>query len=104
MYYAFDTAEALDEARKLEEEQGKTFIYNHTNREKLDTSVSDFCKRIANGEHYVIRFKTPVNETLHLHDIIRGDVKFETNLLDDKVLFKSDGMPTYHLANIVMII
>jgi hypothetical protein len=47
MYYAFDTAEALDEARKLEEEQGKTFIYNHTNREKLDTSVSDFCKRIA---------------------------------------------------------
>jgi glutamyl-tRNA synthetase len=58
-------------------------------------------KRIANGEEYVIRFKTPVDETLHLHDIIRGEVKFETNLLDDKVLFKSDGMPTYHLANIV---
>jgi glutamyl-tRNA synthetase len=49
----------------------------------------------------VIRFKTPVNETLHLQDIIRGEVKFETSLLDDKVLFKSDGMPTYHLANIV---
>jgi glutamyl-tRNA synthetase len=104
-YYAFDTAEALDAARKLEEEQGKTFIYNHTNREKLDTSLvisaDETVKRIAAGEHYVIRFKTPVNETLHLHDIIRGDVKFETNLLDDKVLFKSDGMPTYHLANIV---
>ena len=104
-YYAFDTAEALDTARKLEEEQGKTFIYNHTNREKLDTSLvisaEETAKRIANGEHYVIRFKTPVNETLHLHDIIRGDVKFETSLLDDKVLFKSDGMPTYHLANIV---
>ncbi len=104
-YYAFDTAEALDAARKLEEEQGKTFIYNHTNREKLDTSLvisaEETAKRIADGEHYVIRFKTPVNETLHLHDIIRGDVKFETNLLDDKVLFKSDGMPTYHLANIV---
>ncbi|RBN49902.1 glutamate--tRNA ligase [Flavobacterium psychrolimnae] len=104
-YYAFDTAEALDTARKLEEEQGKTFIYNHTNREKLDTSLvisaDETAKRIAAGEHYVIRFKTPVNETLHLHDIIRGDVKFETNLLDDKVLFKSDGMPTYHLANIV---
>ncbi len=104
-YYAFDTAEALDAARKLEEEQGKTFIYNHTNREKLDTSLvisaDETAKRIAAGEHYVIRFKTPVNETLHLHDIIRGDVKFETNLLDDKVLFKSDGMPTYHLANIV---
>ncbi|MDI5898059.1 glutamate--tRNA ligase [Flavobacterium yafengii] len=104
-YYAFDTAEALDAARKLEEEQGKTFIYNHHNREKLDTSLvisaDETAKRIADGEHYVIRFKTPVNETLHLYDIIRGDVKFETNLLDDKVLFKSDGMPTYHLANIV---
>lgn len=104
-YYAYDTAEALDAARKLEEEQGKTFIYNHTNREKLDTSLvisaDETAKRIAAGEHYVIRFKTPVNETLHLHDIIRGDIKFETNLLDDKVLFKSDGMPTYHLANIV---
>ena len=48
-----------------------------------------------------MRFKTPVNETVVLHDIIRGEVKFDTNLLDDKVLFKSDGMPTYHLANIV---
>ena len=104
-YYAFDTAEALDTARKQDEEQGITFIYNHHNREKLDTSLvisaEETAKRIANGEHYVIRFKTPVNETLHLNDIIRGDVKFETSLLDDKVLFKSDGMPTYHLANIV---
>ena len=104
-YYAFDTAEALDSHRKQHEEQGKTFIYNHHNREKLDTSLviskEETEKRIANSEEYVIRFKTPVDETLHLHDIIRGEVKFETNLLDDKVLFKSDGMPTYHLANIV---
>ena len=104
-YYAFDTAESLDFHRKQHEEQGKTFIYNHHNREKLDTSLvlskEETAKRIASGEEYVIRFKTPVNETLHLHDIIRGDIKFETNLLDDKVLFKSDGMPTYHLANIV---
>ena len=104
-YYAFDTPEALDAHRKQHEAEGKTFIYNHHNREKLDTSLvisaEETAKRIANGEHYVIRFKTPVNETLHLHDIIRGEVKFETNLLDDKVLFKSDGMPTYHLANIV---
>jgi glutamyl-tRNA synthetase len=104
-YYAFDTAEALDFHRKQHEEQGKTFIYNWHNREKLDTSLvistEETEKRIANGEAYVIRFKTPVNETLHLHDIIRGDINFETNLLDDKVLFKSDGMPTYHLANIV---
>ena len=104
-YYAFDTAESLDLHRKQHEEQGKTFIYNHHNRDKLDTSLvlskEETAKRIASGEEYVIRFKTPVNETLHLHDIIRGDIKFETNLLDDKVLFKSDGMPTYHLANIV---
>ena len=104
-YYAFDTAEALDAHRKQHEEQGKTFIYNWHNREKLDTSLviskEETEKRIANGDDYVIRFKTPVNETLELKDIIRGDIKFETNLLDDKVLFKSDGMPTYHLANIV---
>ena len=104
-YYAFDTAEALDNHRKQHEAEGKTFIYNWHNREKLDTSLvisaTETEKRIANGESYVIRFKTPVNETLNLHDIIRGDLKFETNLLDDKVLFKSDGMPTYHLANIV---
>lgn len=104
-YYAFDTAEALDLHRKQHEEQGKTFIYNHHNREKLDTSLvisnEETARRIADGEVYVIRFKTPVDETLHLKDSIRGDVKFETNLLDDKVLFKSDGMPTYHLANIV---
>lgn len=104
-YYAFDTPEALDAARKKQEEQGNTFIYNHTNRELLDTSLvissEETAKRIADGDAYVIRFKTPVGETLHLKDIIRGDVKFETSLLDDKVLFKSDGMPTYHLANIV---
>jgi len=104
-YYAFDTAEALDAHRKQHEEQGKTFIYNWHNREKLDTSLviskEQTEKRIAAGEDYVIRFKTPVDETLYLQDIIRGEVKFETNLLDDKVLFKSDGMPTYHLANIV---
>jgi glutamyl-tRNA synthetase len=104
-YYAFDTADALDMHRKQHEEQGKTFIYNWHNREKLDTSLviskEETEKRIASGEAYVVRFKTPVNETLQLHDIIRGDISFETNLLDDKVLFKSDGMPTYHLANIV---
>jgi glutamyl-tRNA synthetase len=104
-YYAFDTPEALDAHRKQHEAEGKTFIYNWHNREKLDTSLmiseEETNQRIASGADYVIRFKTPVNETLHLQDIIRGDIKFETNLLDDKVLFKSDGMPTYHLANIV---
>lgn len=104
-YYAFDTAESLDAMRKEAEANGKTFIYNHSVREQLDNSLTvsreKVVERIANGEHYVIRFKTPVNEILELKDIIRGDIKFDTNLLDDKVLFKSDGMPTYHLANIV---
>ncbi|WP_026725419.1 glutamate--tRNA ligase [Flavobacterium sasangense] len=104
-YYAFDTAESLDTMRKEAEANGKTFIYNHSVREQLDNSLTvsreKVEERIANGEHYVIRFKTPVNEILELKDIIRGDIKFDTNLLDDKVLFKSDGMPTYHLANIV---
>ena len=104
-YYAFDSAEALDTLRKQHEFEGKTFIYNHTIREKLDTSLviskEETNKRITSCENFVIRFKTPVDETLHLKDIIRGDIEFETGLLDDKVLFKSDGMPTYHLANIV---
>ena len=104
-YYAFDTAESLDAMRKEAEANGNTFIYNHSVREQLDNSLTvsreKVAERIANGEHYVIRFKTPVNEILELKDIIRGDIKFDTNLLDDKVLFKSDGMPTYHLANIV---
>jgi glutamyl-tRNA synthetase len=104
-YYAFDTSESLDAHRKQHEAEGKTFIYNHHNREKLDTSLvisaAETEKRIANNEDYVIRFKTPVDESLHLQDIIRGEVQFQTGLLDDKVLFKSDGMPTYHLANIV---
>lgn len=104
-YYAFDSAEKLDELRKLAEAEGKTFIYNHSVREQLDNSLTvsreEVEKRIANGDAFVVRFKTPVNETLVINDIIRGDVKFDTNLLDDKVLYKSDGMPTYHLANIV---
>jgi glutamyl-tRNA synthetase len=104
-YYAFDTADALDTLRKEFEAEGKTFIYNHSNRDQLNNSIGlteeETKAKLASGEEYVIRFKTPINETLHLKDIIRGEVKFETNLLDDKVLFKSDGMPTYHLANIV---
>jgi glutamyl-tRNA synthetase len=104
-YIAFDTAESLDALRKSAETEGKTFIYNHSVRDTLDNSLTlsqeKVSQRIANGEEYVVRFKTPVNEILLLTDIIRGDIKFETNLLDDKVLFKSDGMPTYHLANIV---
>jgi glutamyl-tRNA synthetase len=104
-YYAFDTAEALDAQRKSHEENGKTFIYNWHNREKLTNSLSlketEVKAKLDAGEDFVIRFKSPQDESLHLKDMIRGDIKIDTNILDDKVLFKSDGMPTYHLANIV---
>lgn len=104
-YYAFDTAEELDAHRKDHEEKGKTFIYNWHNRLKLKNSLSlsqeEVQEKIDNNEAYVIRFKSPQDETLKLKDVIRGDMEIDTNILDDKVLFKSDGMPTYHLANIV---
>jgi len=104
-YYAFDTAETLDFHRTDHEAKGKTFIYNWHNRLKLSNSLSlsteEVKAKLDAGEDYVIRFKSPQDETLHLTDIIRGDIKIDTNVLDDKVLFKSDGMPTYHLANIV---
>ncbi len=104
-YYAFDTSEELEFHRKDHEAKKKTFIYNWHNREKLKNSLSlhtaEVKQRIDNGDKYVIRFKTPTNETVTMHDIIRGEIKIDTNVLDDKILFKSDGMPTYHLANIV---
>ncbi|WP_422089839.1 glutamate--tRNA ligase [Tenacibaculum ovolyticum] len=104
-YYAFDTAEELDAHRKNHEENGKTFTYNWHNREKLNSSLAlsadEVKAKLAAGDKYVVRFKTPQDETLILEDEIRGKIKINTNVLDDKVLFKSDGMPTYHLANIV---
>ena len=104
-YYAFDTSETLDFHRKDHEAKGKTFIYNWHNRLKLSNSLSlsadEVHAKLDAGDDYVIRFKSPQDETLHLKDIIRGAIKIDTNVLDDKVLFKSDGMPTYHLANIV---
>lgn len=106
-YYAFDSAEDLDKERKGHEEKGKTFIYNWHNRKKgrlnnsLVMSKEEIDTKINSGEKYVVRFKSPTDEILEMTDIIRGDIKIDTNTLDDKILFKSDGMPTYHLANIV---
>ncbi len=104
-YYAFDTAEELDLLRKEAEEKGETFIYNHKVRKELANSLNmskeELAQKLAQNIPYVVRFMMPVDETLVIKDMIRGEVKFNTSLLDDKVLFKSDGMPTYHLANIV---
>ena len=104
-YYAFDTSEELDTLRKNNEENGKTFIYNWHNRQQLNNSLvlskEEIAAKLDAGDKYVIRFKTPQDESLLMNDEIRGTIKIDTNTLDDKVLFKSDGMPTYHLANIV---
>ncbi|WP_304155940.1 glutamate--tRNA ligase [Mesonia mobilis] len=104
-YYAFDTAEELAEKRAEHEAQKETFIYNWHNREELNNSLAlseeETKQKIESGEPYVIRFKAPANEELDLQDEIRGEIQVNTKVLDDKVLFKSDGMPTYHLANIV---
>ena len=104
-YYAFDSAEDLDAKRKEAEANGKTFIYNHSTREELTNSLNmtheELEARLYNEDAYVIRFKMPADEKLTINDMIRGEVTFDASLLDDKVLFKSDGMPTYHLANIV---
>jgi glutamyl-tRNA synthetase len=104
-YYAFDTSEELDFHRKDHEEKGKTFIYNYHNRHKLSNSLSlgkaETEAKLSGGAEYVVRFKTPPDTKVQLMDSIRGPIEIDSNTLDDKVLFKSDGMPTYHLANIV---
>lgn len=104
-YYAFDTAEELATLRKEYEAKGETFIYNWHNRDELNNSLhmdeATLKEKLKNSNEYVIRFKSPASEVLKLEDMIRGKMKVDTSTLDDKVLFKSDGMPTYHLANIV---
>jgi glutamyl-tRNA synthetase len=104
-YYAFDTPEELAREREELESEGKTFNYNWESRGRLRNSLSipevDARAAIAGNSPYVIRFKAPRDKELLLNDIIRGEIRIDSNILDDKVLFKSDGMPTYHLANIV---
>ena len=104
-YYAFDTPEELDQLRAAAESKGETFIYNSFNRNELNNSLrlsaEEIQEKINSGIPYVIRFKIPENQTVLLDDLIRGKISIDSNTLDDKVLYKSDGMPTYHLANIV---
>ena len=104
-YYAFDTADELVTLRKECEARGETFIYNWHNRESLNNSLamngSELQAKLDSSQDYVIRFLSPKDQSLQLNDIVRGNITIDTNVLDDKILFKSDGMPTYHLANIV---
>ncbi|MFO7851401.1 MAG: glutamate--tRNA ligase [Bacteroidota bacterium] len=104
-YIAFDTQEELEIIRKSQEEKGNTFMYNAQSRERLKNSLalpSDEVSRLhAEDTPYVIRFKMPANDDIEMDDIIRGRVTANSGTLDDKVLYKSDGNPTYHLANVV---
>ena len=100
-YYAFDTAEELEAQRK----QQPNFKYSHENRLRMRNSLSlppsETQQLLEEGHPYVVRIKMPTDETIHLDDLIRGAVNFESALVDDKVLLKADGMPTYHLAVVV---
>jgi glutamyl-tRNA synthetase len=105
-YYAFDTSEELTRMRDLAKESGSAnWQYNHITRSTMRNSLTlpadEVEKLLADGTPYVIRIKLPRNHEVKFEDRIRGWVAVNTNNMDDKVLFKSDGMPTYHLANIV---
>lgn len=105
-YYAFDTPQQLDVIREQYEAEKKTFAYDIHNRMQMSNSLTlskeEVEKKINSGDNYVVRFKMPENVEVKATDLIRGEVVFNTNTLDDKVLFKSvDQLPTYHLANIV---
>ncbi|MCG8699770.1 MAG: glutamate--tRNA ligase [Bacteroidales bacterium] len=104
-YYAFDTPGELDQLRSKAEAEKKTFAYDQHNRDTLNNSLNlseeEIQNKIKEGVPYVIRFKMPKDYVVEATDLVRGEVKFNTNTLDDKVIFKSDGLPTYHLANVV---
>jgi len=104
-YIAFDTAEELDAIRAEYEARGDVFSYDNRTRNQLRNSLTlseeEVRQLLDEKTPYVVRFRMPVDRTLNLEDIIRGKFSVNTNTLDDKVLVKNDGMPTYHFANII---
>lgn len=104
-YLAFDTPEELDAIRKEYEARGEVFAYNHITRNQLKNSISlskeEVEELLSKQTPYVVRLKMPMDRVISLEDIIRGSFSVNTNDLDDKVLVKNDGMPTYHFANII---
>ncbi len=104
-YYAFDTPEELDSMRAEAMEKGEITKYGFQIRDKMKNSLSlsdeEVQARLKAGDPYVLRLKVNPDETIIFEDMIRGLVRFSSEEVDDKVLMKSDGMPTYHLANIV---
>ncbi|MCK5135386.1 MAG: glutamate--tRNA ligase [Bacteroidales bacterium] len=104
-YHAFDTPEELENLRKKYEAKGETFVYDARVRDSLKNSLTMDRQTtedlIAAGTPYVIRFRFEPGVEINMHDMVRGEVVVNSSTLDDKILFKSDGMPTYHLANVV---
>jgi glutamyl-tRNA synthetase len=105
-YYAFDSTEELEKMRQdYKTDANPSPQYDHSLRNKMKNSLSmtagEVEKLLSGGTKFVIRIKMPENETVSFNDMIRGDVHFNTNMVDDKVLLKADGMPTYHLAVVV---
>lgn len=105
-YYAFDTTEELEKMRQdFRTEQNPSPQYDHTLRMKMRNSLTLTDEEVKTlleaGTPHVIRIKVPENETVSFTDMIRGEISFDTALVDDKVLLKADGMPTYHLAVVV---
>ena len=105
-YIAFDSSEELDQMRQMAKEAGAAnWQYNYITRDNMKNSLTlakeEVEAKIAAGEPYVVRMKLPRDHEVRFEDTIRGWVSVNTNNMDDKVLFKADGMPTYHLANIV---
>jgi glutamyl-tRNA synthetase len=102
-YYAFDTPEDIEAQRDAFKATGKTFQYDASTRDAMKNSLTLSADETATRRQgaYVVRMKIPANEQIVVQDIIRGAVTIASNTLDDKVLMKGDGMPTYHLANIV---
>ena len=102
-YYAFDSTEDLESARAAHPDG--SWQYNaatrHEMRNSLSMTVTELETLLANGTPYVVRLKVPKNEEIRFHDVVRSWVMVHSSTLDDKVLLKSDGMPTYHLANVV---
>lgn len=97
-YYAFDTTDELDEMRMLQQLEGKQTMYDGRARDLSEEQIKENLKK---GMPYVIRLKVPRDEEIRFDDLIKGTIKIETNIIDDQILLKSDGFPTYHLANVV---
>ena len=102
-YYAFDLTDTLDTSRKEAEQKGETFRYGSHNRMQFRNSLtlSDSEIKAALEGDYVVRLKVTPGQRVSVTDEVRGNVTVESDLLDDKILMKSDGMPTYHFANVV---